>query len=46
MTKFSEWLRGHVQDAGAHTSEPDPAVLNADIEALETWVNGVHWRRK
>ena len=45
MTKCSKWLPGHDQ-AGAENEEiPDPIELQADIDALETWVTIIRQRR-
>jgi recombinational DNA repair ATPase RecF len=45
MTKCSKWLPGHDQAAAARAEIPEPGVLNADIEALETWVSDIRKRR-
>lgn len=45
MTKCSKWLPGHDQAAAARADVPDPNTLKADIENLETWVNGIRSRR-
>lgn len=45
MTKCSKWLPGHDQAAAARADIPDPSVLNADIEALESWVSTIRSRR-
>lgn len=46
MTKCSKWLPGHDQAAAARAEVPEPAVLKADIEALEVWVAAIRKRRK
>jgi len=46
MTKCSKWLPGHDQAAAARAPVPEPAVLKADIEALENWVAAIHSRRR
>jgi len=46
MTKCSKWLPGHDQAAAARAPVPEPAELNADIEALENWVAAIHSRRR
>lgn len=45
MSKCSQWLPGHDQPAAARTDVPEPAVLKADIDVLETWVNTIRTRR-
>lgn len=45
MTKCSKWLPGHDQAAAARADIPEPAVLRADIEALESWVASIRKRR-
>jgi energy-coupling factor transporter ATP-binding protein EcfA2 len=45
MRKCSKWLPGHDQAAAARAEIPEPDVLNADIEALETWVSDIRKRR-
>ncbi len=45
MTKCSKWLPGHDQAAAARAEVPEPAVLKADIEALESWVAAIRKRR-
>lgn len=45
VTKCSKWLPGHDQAAAARADIPDPAVLEADIETLESWVSGIRKRR-
>ncbi len=45
MTKCSKWLPGHDQAAAARADIPGPKILNADIEALETWVSDIRKRR-
>jgi energy-coupling factor transporter ATP-binding protein EcfA2 len=45
MTKCSRWLPGHDQAPAAQAEIPDPKVLKADIDALESWVVGIRKRR-
>ena len=45
MTKCSKWLPGHDQAAAARAEVPEPAVLKADIESLESWVAAIRSRR-
>lgn len=45
MTKCSAWLPGHDQAAAARAPVPGADELKKDIEALETWVKGIHVRR-
>jgi energy-coupling factor transporter ATP-binding protein EcfA2 len=45
MTKCSKWLPGHDQAAAARAEVPEPAVLKADIDSLETWVAVIRKRR-
>jgi energy-coupling factor transporter ATP-binding protein EcfA2 len=45
MTQCSKWLPGHDQAAAARAEVPEPAVLKADIEALESWVAAIRKRR-
>jgi energy-coupling factor transporter ATP-binding protein EcfA2 len=45
MSKCSKWLRGHDQAAAARADIPDAGTLKADIETLESWVNGIRKRR-
>ena len=46
MTKCSKWLLGHDEAPAARADTPDPAALEADIEALDTWVKAIRRRRK
>lgn len=46
MAKCSKWLPGHDQAAAARAEIPEPSVLKADIEALETWVSDIRKRRR
>lgn len=46
MTKCSKWLPGHDQAPAAKQDMPPPDELRADIEALESWVEGIRKRRK
>lgn len=46
MTKCSKWLRGHDQAAAARADVPEPSAVEADIEALETWVAAIRRRRQ
>ena len=46
MQKCSRWLSGHDQAAAACAPVPDPEELNADIDALETWVATIRTRRQ
>ena len=45
MSNCSKWLPGHDQAAAARADIPDPGTLKADIETLESWVNGIRKRR-
>jgi len=45
MTKCSKWLPGHDQAAAARADVPEPAVLEADIDTLENWVDAIRKRR-
>jgi energy-coupling factor transporter ATP-binding protein EcfA2 len=46
MTKCSRWLAGHDQAAAARAPVPEPDVLKADIEALESWIDVINRRRR
>lgn len=46
MTKCSKWLPGHDQAAAARAEIPEPDVLKADIDGLETWVSVIRKRRR
>ena len=46
MTKCSMWLTGHDSAAGGNAPFPNPTELEADVVSLETWVRGIHTRRK
>lgn len=46
MTKCSKWLPGHDQAAAARAAIPEPSVLKADIDALESWVTAIRNRRR
>ena len=46
MTKCSIWLAGHDSAPGGNAPFPNPSELEADIVALDTWVRGIHKRRK
>lgn len=46
MTKCSRWLPGHDQAAAARAPVPEPAELDADIKALENWVDAIRIRRR
>jgi len=46
MTKCSRWLIGHDEAAAARAAVPEPTELQADIRALEQWVNAIKNRRK
>lgn len=46
MTKCSRWLPGHDQAAAARAEIPEPSVLKADIDALESWVTEIRHRRR
>jgi len=46
MTKCSTWLPGHDTAAAAHAPVPAAAELEADIDALKDWVDGVRKRRR
>ncbi len=45
MTKCSKWLPGHDQAPAARAPVPEPAELEADIEALENWICAIRSRR-
>ena len=45
MTKCSKWLPGHDQAPAARAEHPEPAVLKADIEALNKWISIIRGRR-
>ncbi len=45
MTKCSTWLPGHDTAAAVRAPVPGPLEINADIDALETWVAAIHKRR-
>ena len=45
MTKCSKWLPGHDQAPAARAEHPEPAVLKADIEALNEWISTIRGRR-
>lgn len=46
MTKCSRWLHGHDQAAAARAPVPEPVELQADLQALEEWVDTIRARRK
>lgn len=46
MTKCSKWLPGHDQAAAARAQVPDPLELRTDIEALASWIDAIHKRRR
>jgi energy-coupling factor transporter ATP-binding protein EcfA2 len=46
MTKCSTWLTGHDRAAAARAPVPEPAELQSDIQALETWVDAIRRRRR
>jgi hypothetical protein len=45
MTKCSAWLSGHDKAPAARAPVPLPGELQADINALESWVGAVRKRR-
>lgn len=45
MTKCSRWLPGHDQAAAARADVPGSAVLKANIEELEQWIDAIRKRR-
>ena len=45
MGKCSRWLPGHDRAPAARAPVPEPAELEADIEALESWVSAIRGRR-
>ena len=45
MAECSKWLPGHDQAAAARADIPEPAVLMANIDALENWVAAIRKRR-
>ena len=45
MTKCSNWLPGHDQAAAARADIPEPAEIEADINALNNWLIAIRQRR-
>jgi hypothetical protein len=45
MTKCSTWLPGHDKAAAARAPVPAPSELQADMDALATWVAAIRKRR-
>lgn len=45
MAKCSTWLAGHDQTGAVNEAVPGPEELEADIDALDEWVNEIRKRR-